>query len=296
MVRLSDGLGEVRASLPSQHSSPVGAKQIDRRVIRIMMEGMVATEPTPDSLSGRYGLVLSDLHLFSIRSVGEECLASIRDQLAGARVIVLNGDTFDFRWSTIGTEEHTIAAALDWLRAFVADHPQADVHFILGNHDCLAAFTFRLDSLASGLPRFHWHETVLQLGGNLFVHGDCAHRPMDAAGLDHYRSLWRHDKPRHRLLGHGYRVADRLGITWLAHRSHFTRAKTLARLTWYLDCTNSSWRGATRDCYFGHTHLPMRDCEWDGVRFHNTGSAIQGSPFSPLRFALPAPPIPPAGK
>lgn len=234
----------------------------------------------------QHGLVLSDLHWFSIRSTGEKCLAVIREDLAAASVIVLNGDTFDFRWSTLGSEEITIAAALDWLRAFVSDHPQAEIHFITGNHDCLAAFTSRLDALAASLPRFHWHETVLQLGGSLFVHGDCAHRPMDAAGLDHYRATWRHDKPRHCLLGHGYRVADRLGITWLAHRSHFTRAKTLARLTWYLDRAVPAWRETTRDCYFGHTHLPFRDHEWEGIRFHNTGSAIGGSPFAPVRFEV----------
>lgn len=233
-----------------------------------------------------YGLALSDLHLFSVRSVGEQCLAAVRADLTAASTIVLNGDTFDFRWSCVGNEGATITAALDWLRAFVAKHPQADVHFVVGNHDCLASFTCRLDALADELPRFHWHETVLQLDGNLFVHGDCAHQYMDAAGLEHYRSIWRHDRPRHRLLGHGYRVADRLGITWLAHRSHFTRAKTLARLVWYLDRAVPLWRETTRDCYFGHTHLPFRDHEQDGIRFHNTGSAIGGSPFSPTKFQL----------
>lgn len=232
------------------------------------------------------GVVFSDLHLFSVRSAGVGCLESIRQQLELAQVIVLNGDTFDFRWSTLGNEENTILAALDWLRDLVARYPKAEIHFIVGNHDCLEAFTSRLDDLAVALPRFHWHEHALRLGSALFVHGDCAHRPMDAAGLEDYRRIWRYDKPRHRLLGRGYLIADRLGITWLAHRSHFSSAKTLTRLTWYLDRTVPDWRETTRDCYFGHTHLPLRDHERDGVRFHNTGSAIKGSPFAPREFEV----------
>ena len=62
------------------------------------------------------GLVLSDLHLFSIRSCGEHHLLSIRESLEQADHIVFNGDTFDFRWSQYSTEEQSIAAALAWLR------------------------------------------------------------------------------------------------------------------------------------------------------------------------------------
>lgn len=232
------------------------------------------------------GLVISDLHLFSIRSIGERHLHDLRDTLSKVDVIVLNGDTFDFRWSHHPDEESSINAALEWLRNFVAAYPQADVHFVVGNHDCLAAFTSRLDELDANLPSFHWHETILRLGGNLFVHGDCAHGPMDADGLDRYRSIWKHDRQRHSLLARVYIISDRLGLTWLVHRGHFTRRKTLTRLTWYLDRAFPEWGKDTRDCYFGHTHFPLQNVEWEGVRFHNTGSAIAGSPFAPAEFLV----------
>ena len=70
----------------------------------------------------------------------------------------------------------------------------------------------------------------------------------------------------------------------MAHRAHFGPRGTLERLIWYLDRAVPGWKTVTGDCYFGHTHLPFRDRVFDGVRFHNTGSGIAGSPFAPIRF------------
>ncbi len=243
--------------------------------------GMLFPDLSPIMSSG---LVLSDLHLFSIRSSGECHLISIRERLEQADHIVFNGDTFDFRWSQYPTEEQSVAAALDWLRDFVDRHPRSTVHFVIGNHDCLHAFTSRLDDLADNLERFHWHDTVLQLGPNLFTHGDCTHQLMDRHGLNRYREVWKNDRPRHPLLGRAYLVADRLGLTTLAHRGHFTREKTLERLSAFLDDSVPDWRPITRDCYFGHTHLSFHDHVHEGRRYHNTGSAIKGSTFAPKAF------------
>src|SRR5688572_14707406 len=157
------------------------------------------------------GIVISDLHLFSVRSAGEQRLVSIREDLAAADVIVLNGDTFDFRWSHFRDEEKSVEAALDWLRRFAAAYPQATIHFICGNHDCLDVFTKGLGDLAAACPSLGRHETHLQLGAHLFVHGDCARRRMDAAGLVRYRVVWKLDESRAAWLAQGYRVADRLG-------------------------------------------------------------------------------------
>ncbi len=59
------------------------------------------------------GLFISDLHLFSQRSIGqwhwEQQLASIES----AEAVVLGGDIFDIRWSQRGNLDATIAAASD---------------------------------------------------------------------------------------------------------------------------------------------------------------------------------------
>ena len=47
------------------------------------------------------GMAVSDLHLFAYRSAGEEYFNSLRPQLNATDILVLNGDIFDFRWSTL---------------------------------------------------------------------------------------------------------------------------------------------------------------------------------------------------
>lgn len=58
------------------------------------------------------GLVISDLHLMASRSVGMDMLPSILIRLKGCDALVLNGDTFDFRWSTHPGEVRSIEVAL----------------------------------------------------------------------------------------------------------------------------------------------------------------------------------------
>jgi len=208
----------------------------------------------------------------------------LRDSLRALDVVVLNGDIFDFRWSTLSDLKATRAAAFCWLLGLADDLPACEIHFVMGNHDCHADFEGTLTLLETQLPNFHWHDTWLQLGSALFVHGDCAHATMDAAGFNGYRSVWRHDRQRGALAAAAYGCADRLGATRLAHAWHFPRERTLRRVAHYLDEALPYWRATTRDCYFGHTHLPFARHEHEGVVYHNTGSAIRGMPFRPAFF------------
>ncbi|HEX2853761.1 MAG TPA: metallophosphoesterase [Opitutaceae bacterium] len=234
------------------------------------------------------GVVISDLHLFAHRSVGGDCFASVRDRLAGADVLVLNGDIFDFRWSTLPDVETTVAAALAWLRALSAEFPHAEVHYVLGNHDCPAFFHAGLDHLAGTFSGFHWHRHGVRIGSALFVHGDCTHRKMDRAGLQHYRKCWDNRRQHGAWRAHAYRAVDRLGVTWLTHKAWFPRRHTVRRLSHYLDRSYPTWRETARDCYFGHTHLPFSDYRCENVTFHNTGSGIRGMGFNPKLFTVSA--------
>lgn len=234
------------------------------------------------------GLVLSDLHGFARRSEGSALFASMRDGLRSVDILVLNGDIFDFRWSCLRDLETTQAAALDWLRDVSNDFPECEIHYVMGNHDCLATFQDGLATMAASQPRFQWHEYSLRLGSAVFLHGDCAHATMGAAALDRYRDIWRRDRQRGPLRAAAYACADRLGFTRLAHQWHFRRHQTVQRIGYYLDDAIPGWRHTTRDCYFGHTHLPFTGHEHEGVLFHNTGSAIRGMSFRPLSFEISA--------
>jgi len=239
----------------------------------------------------RPGIVISDLHLFARRSRGAARFDSLRGKLSSAEVLVLNGDIFDFRWSTLGQHQETLPAAVKWLRNVAGDFPECQIHFIVGNHDCTSAFLEELRGLADDLPRFQWHEYLLRLGPALFFHGDCAHRSMDHHALRRFRRKWQGDWRCGPALSAAYVCADRLGITRRVHEWHFPRRKTVARIAYYLDHASPGWREQTRDCYFGHTHLPFTDYEYDGIQFHNTGSAIFNLDFNPILFEAPREPV-----
>ncbi len=232
------------------------------------------------------GVVISDLHLFAKRSRGSRRFDELRSGLRDVDLVVLNGDTFDFRWSTLESHAATESAALEWLGAVVRDHPSCDVHFVLGNHDCLHSFRDRLAGLAESLARLHVHERCVRLGTSLFLHGDCTHRRMDASGLADYRRSWEHDRQRSSLGAAMYELSDRLGLTDLVHRMHFPRERTVRRIAHYLDHVLPDWRESIRDCYFGHTHLSFADYIHEGVAFHNTGSGIRNMSFAPRYFEV----------
>jgi UDP-2,3-diacylglucosamine hydrolase len=181
-----------------------------------------------------------------------------------------------------------VDAAATWLQRLVADFPRCEIHYVLGNHDCLTLFRERLQTLCATEPRLHWHEHHLRLGSTLFLHGDCTVGRMDLAALRAYRCAWEQDRQRGRVAGTAYLVADRLGLTRLVHDRHFPRERTVKRLAHHLDHTQAGWREQIRDCYFGHTHLPFSAHQYAGVNFHNTGSAIRSMEFKPIRFAIPA--------
>ena len=233
-----------------------------------------------------YGIVLSDLHLFAWVSRAADRLQSMRADLASADVLVLNGDTFDFRWSTLRDRKTTVAAALDWLRALANDLPQCRIHYVLGNHDYLADFRAQLPPLALELPRLHWHEHFLRLGPALFLHGDCAEEPMDPDGLHRYRAPWANDRQRSLLATCIYFVLDLLGLTRVSHKRRYAPRRAVERVVHYLDRAWPGWQRAIRECYFGHTHQAFSDYRQDGVVFHNSGCALRGQVFNPIRFQV----------
>jgi UDP-2,3-diacylglucosamine hydrolase len=111
---------------------------------------------------------------------------------------------------------------------------------------------------------------------------------MDNHGLSRFRENWRGDWRWSPAMATAYECVDRLGMTRRIHEWHFPRRKTVERITFYLDSTHPGWRASTRDCFFGHTHLPFSNYTYDGIQFHNTGSGIHNLEFNPISFeALP---------
>jgi UDP-2,3-diacylglucosamine pyrophosphatase LpxH len=114
------------------------------------------------------GLVVSDLHLFAHRSDGLERMAALQPRLAQTDLLVLNGDIFDFRWSTLPEHAHTVRDAVRWLRQLADSISNCRIHYVLGNHDCLAEFLPEVERIAAGHANFFWHEYSFPLSDSLF--------------------------------------------------------------------------------------------------------------------------------
>ena len=248
---------------------------------------LVSGEISPPSYM-RKGLVISDLHLFSRRSRADELLAGMEEELGKADLLVLNGDMFDFRWSILADRETTIRGSLEWLSDLLEVRQSRPIHYLLGNHDCLTDFTEKLSGLAERYPSLICHDSFLLLGRNLFLHGDCANGRMDEEGFQKFRRSWSNDRQRGQVAKVLYDGVDALGASRLFHELWFPEHVTVRRVAYHLDHILPGWREEIDHCYFGHTHLPFTDHHYEGVTFHNTGSAIRDMGFLPLNFALEA--------
>ncbi len=62
------------------------------------------------------------------------------------------------------------------------------------------------------------------------------------------------------------------------------------RIANWLQADSGSLTDGVTDVYFGHTHRDFADYEYDGLRFHNTGSTIRGLSSRMLEVRTSVPP------
>ncbi len=229
------------------------------------------------------GIVVSDLHLLSRRSEGQLRFDEVSAQFSALDTLVLNGDIFDFRWA-IRPHSESVPQAIDWLHQLKSAFPQLAIHFIPGNHDCLPGFLDQVEA-TEGVS-LHPHHLIL--GRKLFLHGDAATYRMNRNGFQKFRSGWEKDRPRSHHSARLYDLSDAIKISHLTHHLWFGKDSTIRRMIWHLDQTYSNWKEEIDECFFGHTHIPLRGVEREGVKFHNTGSAIRGQKFAPAEFTHPS--------
>lgn len=227
-----------------------------------------------------HGYVISDLHIFAKRSLADDHLDAMRAAASQADFFVLNGDIFDFRWTTLDTAEETAEAALDWLESFAQRHPRCQIFYVLGNHDSWELFTSHLDELAEDQPNFQWFPSHVRIGSALFLHGDL---PL---GMKRRRPFHRHLPTRNRERGNVLHACyDAIVYTGL-HRlpgRWYWRRRCAKRFLRALKRDRNGLADDLTDIYFGHTHNVFCDYSFGGLVFHNTGSAIQGLESNLLR-------------
>lgn len=223
--------------------------------------------------------VVSDLHWFSRRSTAPQHMPAIVDAVRKADVFVLNGDIFDFRWTTLSCIEDTVDEALRWLKGLMSHNPRCRYHYVLGNHDGVRLFIDTLRGFARGKPNLDWHAWYLRLGDAAFLHGDVARRNMGMHALKKRRVRWLYDTKKGRMRNWLYDVAFASGVVNRVYRLAYPTETVVPRLVHYLEDVGEGPDAGTRSVYFGHTHVPVAGYEYRGVRFHNGGAAMPGTAF-----------------
>ena len=233
------------------------------------------TDSESEMLSSvEWGVFASDFHLFSNRSRAEQTIQTLRGlDHSPNNCIVLGGDIFDFRWSRLGSHRATTAAAIIWLEQLLQDVSPTQIVFLPGNHDSFPPFLEQLGSLAKEYPQFHWRPHTLQLGTNLFLHGDC----IDAGGfhaLPQYRNRFHDGKP------HGT-AADILYDASVFVRAHklipaIARRPlpTCRRLHYHLNRSPID-ESEIKSVYFGHTHSAIDGLPIGAIKYYNPGASLR---------------------
>jgi UDP-2,3-diacylglucosamine hydrolase len=231
------------------------------------------------SMSGEHHFV-SDLHMFSRRSLAPRHEAAIQRTAARSRTFVLGGDIFDFRWSILPSLERTIEAAIEWLGELTDRNPHCDFHFVMGNHDYNGSFMAALSKLAQRTSNLQWHPTHLRLGQSLFLHGDIADKPRlcHEKLLRRRQRFWDDEPAQGRLANSVYDWVIKARLHHLAKLVHRHKRVT-TRLLHYVDRIGHGAESGLRHVYFGHTHYAMSDYERGGILFHNGGAPIHGLDF-----------------
>ncbi len=232
-----------------------------------------------------FGCYVSDLHMFSRRSQAERYADAIPQAIKQARMFVLGGDIFDFRWTTLAGVAETVDRGVAWLVALIEQNPHCEVHYVLGNHDDNQLLMDHLERLAARYDHFTWERFYLRIDDKLFLHGDVADRTMDHAALVERRNSDVHQtRPPSSHLA--YDVAIRARLHMVPSFVWHSPERVTKRIMSYLETIGQSPDGSLRHVYFGHTHRAMLNYPCGDLLFHNGGAPIRGLPFEILQFAL----------
>ena len=231
------------------------------------------------------GATISDLHLFSHHSRPERYFAQIDETVRGARLFVLNGDIFDFKWSEHGGFSRSVEVAEHFLEELVRQHPRCRFQVVLGNHDAVPPYIEVLQKLEERHANLFWHEFACIAENRVFLHGDVINAGSSNSALRRFRSRLQVPANGHPLQRMAHSAIHRSHVPWAAYKVLPNRILA-ARILAYLN--NEHWLNGTpiRHVHFGHTHCAFEDFQFRGYYFHNSGSATHGSRLRVVKFPL----------
>jgi len=241
-----------------------------------------ATESRAPSHEG-VGHVVSDLHLLTRRSTAPAHMDAIHRAVALSDVFVLNGDIFDFKWSTHRGAAASVSAAVRWLRDFVASAPGCEFVYVVGNHDCIPPFLGALDELAGEFEGFRWEPFFFHATDKVFLHGDVVNGFVTPAALEAARERWTRAEQKGRVMHAIYSAVATARIHMVLPHL-IPKRRCARRLVAYLRLVLGDAFAGLRHVYFGHTHRPFAGYRFDEIHFHNSGATVTGSRLRIVRF------------
>ncbi len=242
------------------------------------MQTKVSLIPPP-----RKGVFVSDLHVFSGRSVGETLPSELPLAYPDANLLILGGDIFDFKWSALG-EKGTLVAAEKWLLTLL-EQWQGKVMFLAGNHDCLPRFFDVMGNVAHRCDRFTWHDHQVQIGDALFLHGDLLDAGHHVSMLADYRYKFHPTTTQSTLSRKAYSAIVAMRLHRMAPKMRHRQVQTCQKLYNFLPQLVEK-PSLIRRVYYGHTHVSVVGREFQGVRFYNPGAALRHLAFKPIQFEV----------
>ncbi len=231
------------------------------------------------------GLFVSDLHLFSPRCAVQHVDHMLAEYAEDHSCVVLGGDIFDFRWSNLGGHRRTLQEAKTWLESLLLKTGKSTIVYLPGNHDCHPDFLAILSEIAGNDERFLWRPHHVQIGENLFLHGDLLEvNSLDA--LQKYRGKFHHTKPQPAIAHRGYDVAVGLRVHKFIPKLRHIPLRTCNRLGELLQSVPVEEPTSIQTVFFGHTHAPVDGLHLRGKQYFNPGSGLRHMKLRPREFAI----------
>jgi UDP-2,3-diacylglucosamine hydrolase len=219
------------------------------------------------------GFVISDLHIFTEWTSVEFYMEKIHKAADNSDFFVLNGDIFDFKWSTLPTAEETAEKAADWLKNICNTSPACSFYYILGNHDAHIKMLPALRLLEKQLKNFKWSPTHFFIGSFLFLHGDLLFKIKKTTPFHRPDDTYLKAEPKHRILSKGYNMAIGFGAHHVV--TGVLRTKQCASYSYSVLKKHSiPEMSRVSDVFIGHTHASFSNFRFKDLTFHNTGSAV----------------------
>ncbi len=232
------------------------------------------------------GCFFSDLHLFSPRSAYAENEAALRSACKSSNLVVLGGDIFDLRWTSLGSLQRTIDAASHWLEEFSREHAHAQIVYLLGNHDSHPDLATSLQRTTAAHGNFSWHPEQLRIGDCLFLHGDILDASRHPYGLAKYRRKFHGEETKSRTQHRAYDMVVALRLHKFIPRVRHIPHNTCRQL--YKSIVRALPHDQTlpNKVFFGHTHVPIRAFRYGRIEFFNPGASVKHLSFAPILFSV----------